>query len=90
MEAGKCVDAYALLKGHSCQQADAIQAYVQAKLGGTETWILIPKERWPKSWFHADGKPKYRDPVIRLVLALYGHPDAGGYWDIHAENIFMP
>src|ERR1051326_1284206 len=25
-------------------------------------------------------------PVVRLVLALYGHPDSGGYWEKHPEK----
>ena len=29
---------------------------------------------------------KFADPVVPLVLALYGHPDAGGYWERHCEN----
>ena len=24
---------------------------------------------------------KYKNPVVPLVLALYGHPDAGGFWE---------
>lgn len=31
-------------------QADAMQAYVQATLGGTETWVEIPEEGWPQEW----------------------------------------
>ena len=26
------------------------------------------------------------DPVVRLGLALYGHPDAGGFWERHREE----
>ena len=34
-------------------------------------------------------------PVCRLKLALYGHPDAGGYWEMHCadhlkKNWFVP
>ena len=25
-------------------------------------------------------------PVCALLLALYGHPDAGGYWKKHCEE----
>jgi hypothetical protein len=81
LEAGKACDAYGLVAGHDVQQADAEQAYIQTKLGGDiPTWVRIPPERRPKSWSHL------RDPVCPLVLALYGHPDAGGYWEQHCHS----
>ena len=64
------------------EQSDAEQAYLQADFfeaggdAGIETWVKIPKEFWPKHW-HG----KYRDPVVPLLKALYGHPDAGGLWE---------
>ena len=30
--------------------------------------------------------PKYDDAVCLLLRALYGHPDAGTYWEQHAEE----
>jgi hypothetical protein len=80
LEASKAVDAYGLIPGNSSSQCDAEQAYVQSKLGGTETWVRIPKERWPPEW------KKFRRPVVKLRLALYGHPDAGGYWEAHCKE----
>ena len=60
MQAGKFVDSYACFPGHACQQSDAEQAYVQAELKGTETWIALPKEAWPASWFDKKGNPPIR------------------------------
>jgi len=80
MEAAKAVDAYGLFPGHEEQQGDAEQAYTQSKLGGTETWIRLPRDQLPKKWQHM------KDPVCPLVLALYGHPDSGGYWEKHCEK----
>ena len=80
MEASKFVDAYGFFKGHDIQQADADQAYVQSKLGGTPTWVRIPKQYQPGSW------AGLKDPVCPLVLSLYGHPDAGGYWERHCTQ----
>ncbi|CAE8725927.1 unnamed protein product, partial [Polarella glacialis] len=62
------------------EQADAEQAYIQSPLGGTETYIRLPKELQPDSWKHM------RDPVCKLVMSLYGHPDAGGFWQAHCKN----
>ena len=82
MQAGKAVDAYGLLAGNSVQQCDAEQAYIQSELGGVPTWVRLPKERWPPAWI----KQGLRDPVVPLRLALYGHPDSGGYWEKHCEK----
>ncbi|CAE8584827.1 unnamed protein product [Polarella glacialis] len=80
MEASRMCDAFGLLSGHDIEQADAEQAYIQSPLGGTETYIRLPKELQPDSWKHM------RDPVCKLVMSLYGHPDAGGFWQAHCKN----
>ena len=80
MEAAKSCDAYGLMPGHISEQCDAEQAYAQAKIQGTDTWIEIPPHEWPASW------KGMRRPVCLLILALYGHPDAGGYWEKHCEK----
>ena len=49
--------------------------------GGTPTWVSLPKHRWPPDW-----SGKYKNPVVPMVLALYGHVDAGGYWEAHCEE----
>ena len=82
MEAGKTLDAYGHMPGNVCEQADGKQAYTQTKLKGAETWVRLPRERWPKGW-HG----KFKDPVVRLILALYGHPDSGGFWEQHCEKM---
>ena len=69
------------------QQADAEQAYIQADLQGATTWVMLPEELWPEDWWvvSVDGPrtPKYDKPVVILKKALYGHPDAGTYWEMH-------
>ena len=82
MPAGKALDAYGLLEGNAIEQADAVQSYTQALLQGHDTWIRLPRDRWPDSSFKDGNKrkdPKYHDPVVKLRLALYGHPDSGGH-----------
>ena len=80
MEAGKACDAFGLLPGHDIECADGESAYTQAKLGGPPTWVRLTRDRWLPEW-----EGKYKDPVVKLVLALYGHPDAG-FWEQHCEK----
>ena len=57
--------------------ADAIQAYIQARLTGPPCWVELPEDAWPDD---VDIR-KFRRPVVRLVKAIYGHPDAGTMWE---------
>ena len=85
IEAARLCIMKGMLKGNKLQQADAMQAYVQAKLGGTETWVEIPEEGWPKEW-KENGAPCKR-PCARLIHALYGHPHSGTFWEnTHTRN----
>ena len=99
MDAGKCVDAYGCMEGNDIEQADAEQAYIQAELSGTETWVEIPEDAWPDDWWiypagvkpgTADAvarrAPKYERPVCKLLRALYGHPDSGTMWEVHCNK----
>ena len=78
MAASKVADYYSLSPGHDGEQADAEMAYTQAEFSGADTWVGIPREQWPTSWFDKNGEPKYWSPVCKLIKALYGHPDSGG------------
>ena len=97
MEAGKAADCYGCVPEHDCEQADAEQAYVQAELKGTETWVALPEVAWPDEWFKSPkrvstssgtgrGEPKFNRPVVLLKKALYGHPDAGTFWEQHCNK----
>ena len=81
MSATKMCDGFGLLPGHTVETADAEQAYINAQLKGAPTYIRLPRERLPKQFQHM------RDPVFRLKLALYGHPDSGGHWEKYAEDM---
>ena len=81
LEASCAADAYGCIGGHTIEQADAEQAYVQALMKGTPTYVRLPKHQWPKEW-----EGKYTDPVVPLKLALYGHPDSGVYWEQKAHK----
>ena len=80
MEAGKAVDAYGSQPGFTTEQNDGVQAYTQALMQGIETWVELPRDRWPKEWIG-----KYTRPAVLLRIALYGHPDSGGLWERHCE-----
>ena len=75
--------AYGALPGNKTTAADAIKAYVQALLKSKhKTWIELPPELRPKWW-----RQKFVKPVVLLVRALYGHPDAGGLWEEHLKKV---
>jgi len=82
--------AVAALKGMEPKMRDAQQAYIQARIDGPgrpETWVRLPKQWWPASWFGPSGEPLYRDPLVKLQKALYGHPESGALWDKHLGRI---
>lgn len=84
VEAARMCILKGLLKGNILEQADAMQAYIQAELGGAETWVEIPEEGWPEECVK-NGTPCRRH-CCRLIHALYGHPDSGTYWEKHAHK----
>ena len=57
-----------------------VQALLTSK---HKTWIELPPEVRPKWW-----RQKFVKPVVLLVRALYGHPDAGGLWEEHLKQVF--
>ena len=73
MDASRAADCYGCFPGHGIEIADAEQAYIQADLKGTETWVCLPPEARTKDM---DAMNLNR-PVVRLRKALYGHPDSG-------------
>ena len=81
-EASRWVDFYGCLPGNGVKLADAIQAYIQAVLTGPACWVELPDDAWPAEIPFRT----YRRPVVRLVKALYGHPDAGTMWEIHCDK----
>ena len=79
--------------GHDVTVRDAHQAYLHAKIHSKyriETWVTLPQDYWPDTWFK-DGSsrtiPLYRHPCVLLVYALYGHPESGALWESYLEDI---
>ena len=82
---GKWLDLIARLPGCHGQDSDAVSAYTQAKLQGDDIWVELPPEVQP-----SDGSwRKFSRPVVRLRLALYGHPLAGLYWENHCRTALL-
>ena len=93
LQAAKAVDLFGVALGHAIAISDAEQAYIQAEMKGDPTWICLPPEARPEWW--RKKFPNLRRPVCRLKQALYGHPDAGTYWeqkcDAHVRSAaFVP
>ena len=82
IEAARSVDALGCFDGYEVTTNDANSAYLQSFLKGPAiTYVRLPRERWPKEWIG-----KYHDPVVEAILSHYGHPDAGGHWELHCEE----
>ena len=71
----------ALLMNFVILQADCIKASLQALMEGVPTFV-----RLPRAWWHSSWHQRFRDPVVRLLRALYGHPLAGEMWHQHIEK----
>ena len=56
-----------------------MQAFLKSKY---KTWIELSPELRPNWW-----KTKFVRPVVLLIRALYGHPDAGGLWEAHLKEV---
>ena len=87
LEASRFVDAYGLMStndvSHVIEQADAEQAYTQATLDSAhKTWVRVPKHLRKDSW----GHEVY---VMPLKKALYGHPQAGVFWERRMHNTLL-
>ena len=59
--AANAIISYGLMCGHKISSADAIKAYLQSLLNSlAETWVRLPREVWPASWFGEDGRPLFK------------------------------
>ena len=91
--ASRVVLACAALTRRRVTFRDALQAFLQASISGpgrVSTWVELPRDWWPDSWF-TDGAarqhPRFTRPVVMLLLALYGHPEAGALFDALLQEV---
>ena len=93
MTAAKIMDIISRLPGCDGQAADAVSAYTQVNMEDAhkllkipksecpDSWIRLPRHKWPKSWSSME------DPVVPLERNLYGHPLTGLLWERQFEKI---
>ena len=85
MQTARAALAVAGLKEITPKVRDATQAYLQSRIDTPDrlaTWVRLPKAWSPASWHD-----RFCDPVCRLRLALYGHPESAAQWDKHLNII---
>ena len=83
MTATRCLAAAkALYPDMELLMADCLRAYTQAKMTGVTSYVRLPRAWWPAHW-HG----KYKDPVVPLERALYGHPAAGDMWHSKISSV---
>ena len=46
-----------------------------------QTWIELPPELRPSWW-----RQQFARPIVLLLRALYGHPEAGGLWELRKSR----
>jgi hypothetical protein len=79
---GSLVDAYGCGPGNCSQGADVAQAFCQAPML-TEVLAGLP----PEAVQDPDWCYQVPDPVVLLILALYGHPDSPTFWEVHCAKL---
>lgn len=68
--------AFGCCKGCKSTQSDVIKAYTQSYLQTQIlTWVQLPSELTPPEFAHI------KRSCVKLIRALYGHPEAGWHWD---------
>ena len=82
LQTGRVAELCGFLPGHAVQQADATQVHMQSGLGGIKTYVRLPREAWPDECV----RQRVKDHFCLLQLAVYGHPDDGGYWERTCEK----
>lgn len=81
MQIGNTVD------GYTCFQDIRVHKVVWNRLmskhgwTGVESGVALPMAAWLAGWFDKDGTPLYKQTGVRMRRALYGHPDAGLFWE---------
>ena len=94
LESGRLADCYGACPGHASENADGVQAYLQAKMLGDDCWVELPKDAQPGGIWGPDDLSasdakilaemwaQFWCPVVIMTAALYGHPDSVSFWEM--------
>jgi hypothetical protein len=97
-ESGRLADCYGACPGHASENADGVQAYLQARMRGDPCWVELPPEAHPGSIWGPDNMSpedlaklialwsQFICPVVIMTAALYGHPDSVSFWQDHCNE----
>ena len=67
--AANSVISFGLFEGHKLSSADAVKAYLQSELKSlAATYIRLPRELWPESWFTPSGYPRFKRPIAQIAI----------------------
>ena len=101
IESARLCDFFGCLYDNNVSVADAVQAYIQAFLGGDACWINLPKDAYPAAdrtmiFEHPDAERDYLEavkkwntmtnPVTILRMALCGHTDSVTMWELKCDE----
>ena len=64
--------------------ADSPDTQQSASSDISHGWIELPAEAVPED--DTERWNQFKRPVVRLVKAMYGHPDAGTFWEQHCNE----
>ena len=73
--------------GSDVEVGDIKSAYTHAPVLEDETWVSLPFEAIP--YEYKEQFRKVHRPVVRLLLALEGHPRAGKYWEEYCRHVLL-
>ena len=87
---------FARFPGCCGEDADAKSVFTQITLAEAadilgvdhvpETYISLPRSRWPADWIRREAAGELQDPVCPLRTNLYGHPLVGLLWDQRSQK----
>lgn len=85
--ASNILDTVGHMPHNDVEVGDVKSAYTHAPMLEDETWVSLPLEAIPYEF--KEKIKKVHRPVVRLLLALEGHPRAGKYWEEYCRHVLI-